>query len=226
MDICDLHSHILPALDHGTDSVDESLRQLALARRFGVSRVFATSHFYPHKDSVDQFLAKREASYRALMTEHHDLPEVMLGAEVLLCPGLDGMPGLESLCLGGTRDVLLELPFNDFSSEYVRTAKSIVSRGYGIILAHAERYDPDHIELMLDIGAKIQLNAPAVAALFRKRAVNEWLAAGAVVAIGSDIHHADPRAYKDFRTAVKRLGKYADFVKESSDEIWERAKSN
>ena len=77
---------------------------------------------------------------------------------------------------------------------------------------------------MLDVGAVIQLNAPAVATLFRKRSVNKWLAAGVVVAIGSDIHHADPRAYKDFRTAVKRLGKYADFVKKSSDEIWEQSK--
>ncbi|MBR7117304.1 MAG: hypothetical protein IKC87_06325 [Clostridia bacterium] len=224
MDICDFHSHILPALDHGTESIDESLKQLALARKFGVSRIFATSHFYPHKDSVEQFIAKREISYRSLMNEHDGLPEVRLGAEVLLCPGLDSMPGLESLCLSGTRHLLLELPFNDFSTEYVKTAKAIVSRGYNVILAHAERYDPDHVDLMLDVGAVIQLNAPAVATLFRKRSVNKWLAAGVVVAIGSDIHHADPRAYKDFRTAVKRLGKYADFVKKSSDEIWEQSK--
>ena len=44
-DVVDFHTHILPGADHGSDSVETTLRQLEFARDAGVKRLIATSHF-------------------------------------------------------------------------------------------------------------------------------------------------------------------------------------
>lgn len=222
MDICDFHSHIMPHADHGCTSVDEALEQLKLARDNGVTRIISTSHFYPHRDSVDSFILKRDRAYASLaerMTA--DMPRIRLAAEVLLCANMDTMPDLERLCIRGTNVILIELPFNDFGSEYVHAVEGMIQNGYRVILAHAECYEPENIEKMLDAGALIQINASALLSIFPKRSVSGWIKRRRVIALGSDIHGADKRAYKYFRRAVKRLGGYAEYIQRKSDEIWE-----
>ena len=148
MDICDFHSHILPSADHGSSSVEESLKQLNLAKRYGVSRIVATSHFYPHRDSVEAFLNRRDAAYSTLVaTMPEGMPEVKLAAEVLLCANLDELPNLCDLCILGTNTLLIELPFNDFGNEYVHAVEGMIDRGYRVILAHAECYDAQNVEI-------------------------------------------------------------------------------
>ena len=117
IDVVDFHAHILPGADHGSDSIETSIKQLKLAAGEGVTRIIATPHFYPHRHTLDKFLEKRAACAKVLLDAcDGTLPEVKLGAEVLLCPGLDKIQGLEKLCLSGTKYLLLELPFSDFRS--------------------------------------------------------------------------------------------------------------
>ena len=56
----DFHAHILPGADHGSDGLETSLRQLALAEEAGVDTIVATPHFYPQSDSFSEFLRRRE----------------------------------------------------------------------------------------------------------------------------------------------------------------------
>lgn len=224
MDICDFHAHILPVADHGSYSVEESLRQLALANKFGVTRVIATSHFYPHKEDVDDFLKRRNRSYAKLNESlNSDYPKVKLGAEVLLFPEIGKLPMLNELCVQGTKTLLLELPFNDFGREYVYAVEGLVADGYNVVLAHAEYYAREHIESLLDIGALLQLNASALVSIFKDKLIESWKSRNKIVAIGSDIHRRDNRAYKNFALARNRLGKYIHVVKEFTDSVWDSA---
>ena len=225
MDICDFHSHIMPGADHGCTSVDEAIAQLRLAKRCGVTRVVSTSHFYPHKDSVSSFLERRDAAYAAIVERGEaDLPEIRLGAEVLLCANMDELPELDKLCINGTKTILVELPFNDFGNEYVRAVEGMVQQGYEVILAHAECYKPQNVEKVLSVGALVQLNASALISFFRKRRVfNSWMQMRRIVALGSDIHGIDKRSYKNFRRACRRLGEYAEYLKLKSDAIWDES---
>ena len=222
MDVCDFHAHILPGADHGSTTVEESLKQLALASKFGVSRIFATSHFYPHTSSVDHFLAKRDGAYKRLCERMPaGSPEIRLGAEVLLCPNLDQIAGFEKLCVSGTKTILIELPFNDFSKEYVTTVQDIISKGYDVVLAHAECYDEETVEAFIEIGAKIQVNASALTTFFKNPVIEDWKDAGYIVAIGSDIPGTGKRAYKLFAKARRRLGDYLSRVKHFTDSVWD-----
>ncbi len=218
----DFHSHILPCMDHGSKSLEESLAQLDLACEYGVDKIIATSHFYPHMHSVEGYLKKRDESY-ALLRENMrpEHPEIKLGAEVLLCQGMEKLDNLEKLCIDGADYILLEIPFNDYDSSLVESVWKIQSKGIArVILAHAERYNPKIIEDFIEIGAKIQLNAHCLTKLFLKSHIASWLKRGLVVALGSDIHGVNDVAYKRFVKAIEKLGPYREAIASESDRIW------
>lgn len=224
IDIPDFHSHNLPCVDHGSDSVAVSLFQLDLAKKQGVNRVVSTPHFYPHQHTVSNFLEIRNRAYSELCaTMSENLPEIKLGAEVLLCSGIDKLEGLRSLCLNGSEYILIELPFFDFRDEYVSTVKRLLKSDYKVILAHADRYHYKNIERLLDAGVDmIQLNASSLCRVFKNKTLYRWIESGLVVALGSDIHGKDVKAYKNFKKASNKLGDWIADIKLKSDEIWNK----
>ena len=227
-DIADFHTHILPGVDHGSRSLDVSLEQLRLASKFGVNRIVATSHFYPHAHRLESFLELRaKAAGELIGAKQADMPEIKLGAEVLLCEGLENLPNIKSLCFSGTNYLLLELPFLDFKDEYCYTIEELLNLGIDVILAHADRYPAENINALIDIGVnKLQLNASALATLMRKKHLYNWIDSGYVVALGSDIHGNDIAAYKKFVAAKQKLSGRLSAIKESSDKIWSDITAN
>ena len=224
-DIADFHSHVIPGADHGSSSTSESLAQLELASSYGIKRIVATSHFYPEYHSVASFLSARDAGYERLLQKMPDgAPEIRLGAEVLICNGIERLPELEKLFIHGTSTLLLELPFADFQQEYCDSVYTLVRNGVDVLLAHADRYDRNDIERLVDNGARIQLNADSLSGFFKKKHLYEWMERGIVVALGSDIHGSDKNAYKRFVTAIDKIGVYAEYIKEESDKIWNNSK--
>ena len=223
VDVIDFHAHVLPCADHGSDSVETSLWQLDQARLNGVSRVIATPHFYPTSHSLDHFLERRNRAYKELLKKKSDdFPEIKLGAEVLACNGIENLDGLEQLCIEGTRCLLLELPFSDFSEDYPLCVTKLRSKGYEVVLAHAERYNPENVNAMVDAGALIQLNAEALCGLFINSSVKNWIQDGTVVALGSDIHMRDRTAYKKMRKAISRFPSLRSSVIEFCEKIWNK----
>ncbi len=221
VDIVDFHAHVLPGADHGSFSVDMSRFQLSSAFSHGVKRIIATPHFYPNEHSVSSFLRSRNAAYERLISRVGiDIPEIRLGAEVMICNGLENMPDLDKLYIHGTSSVLLELPFTDFQFEYVDTVYALVSRGVDVIMAHADRYPVEHIVRMLEVGARLQLNVDSLSKLFVKKHLYGWIEHGCVVAIGSDIHKRDGRIYSKFERIANKLDKINCIIRSESDKIW------
>ena len=204
--ITDFHSHILPGLDHGSSSRETSLWQIKAAKKAGVSRIVATSHFYADSIDVPSFLSLRSQCFaelsEALMP---DDPEILLGAEVLLFENLDRMPLVEKLCIEGTNVFLAELPMNSIDDSIAGTVERLIDKGLDVILAHADRYETHIINVCIDVGAKIQLNAEGLIEYRNRKRCLRWADDGHVYAIGSDIH-GKGKNYELFKKAVKILG--------------------
>ena len=187
----DYHAHVLPGCDHGSDSLETSLAQLRMAHAAGIATVCATPHFYPQREDVESFLERRWRSYSELQPHlAESRVGVMLGAEVLICDGMDHMPGLTMLCREGTRELLLEMPFYDWPKPILRTLYRLLERDdISVVLAHADRYPTTQIEKLGERGVELQLNAESLACHpLRRRCLLGWIKNGWVKYLGSDIH--------------------------------------
>ncbi len=220
----DFHSHILPGADHGSDSVETSLEQLSIISSHGIKRVVATPHFYPMSDSVESFLERRaECAHNLHAAMREGDPEVLLGAEVLICNGIERMEGLRRLTVLGTNCILLEMPMTTWSDTTYETVRAIADMGLDVVMAHIDRYDPRSIEQLMTLDVSAQLNPDPFFSRRGKKFAARWLEEGKVVAVGSDLHMANERAYRDFVGACSSLDGYAEYVQNSMDSLLDGA---
>lgn len=204
----DYHAHVLPGCDHGSDSVETSQKQLAMAATAGIRTVCATPHFYPHKESIESFLHRRGQTAQVLQQHITDgMPAVQLGAEVLICDGMERLDGLSRLCRGETNELLLEMPFYRWPESIWDTLYSLCERqDIKIILAHAERYSPEAIEQLIRDNVPLQLNAECLTRPLHRRRYLNWIKNGSVKYLGSDIHMLG-NGYRDFEKCRRLLKK-------------------
>lgn len=86
--------------------------QIRMPKEAGVQTICATPHFYPHKESVSSFIERRRQTADILWAQiPTNAPRVLLGAEVLICDGMERLKAIHELCLEGTNELLLEMPF-------------------------------------------------------------------------------------------------------------------
>lgn len=210
MDITfDYHSHILPGCDHGSDGIETSLKQIEMAEGAGIKTICATPHFYPHKESVEAFLSRRQRTYEALKERLPDnAPNILLGAEVLICDGMDQLDGLDRLCRQGTNELLLELPFYKWPESVWETVDCLNDRDdIRIVIAHADRYPPEDIERLIGAGIPLQLNVECFKNPLRRKRYISWVKNGYAKYLGSDIHMLGS-GYRDWEKCKKILRKH------------------
>ena len=103
-------------MDDGSDGVDTSLAMLRREAEQGVTAVCATSHYYAKHSSIPAFCERRaEALERLSSVLTEDLPQVLPAAEVAYFPRMEEQD-LTPLCIQGTRTLMLEMSFADWTS--------------------------------------------------------------------------------------------------------------
>ena len=198
----DFHSHLLPCVDDGSTSVQESVALLRLEAEQGVWRVVATPHFYPRHDSLDRFLERRAAAEHALraeMQQQDGLPELSIGAEVSFFPGISESDVAEKLTIDGKNGILIEMPASPWTDAMYRELERLaVRRGLTPIIAHVERYMGRFRtfgipERLAELPVLVQANADS----FLKRSVSarvlRMLERGQIHLLGSDCHDLTTR---------------------------------
>lgn len=217
----DMHSHILPGADHGSESVEMSIAQLRMARDAGIDTILSTSHFYMENDNVEDFLKRRSNCFNVLRSAMpEDLKndiEIILGAEVTLYNGLDRLEGLEKLCIGNTRNILIEMPMVRWNSTVYSTLENIIRlRGLNPIIAHIDRYlEFNTTDKLIDMEVALQVNASAFEKFFISKKVMKLFKYGYAMYLGSDIHLLGEQ-YEQYKKGVKKLSHMIDVITENS----------
>lgn len=211
----DLHTHILPGMDDGAQTVQDALAMLRAEAQQGVDTVALTPHFSIKDETITEFLTRRENASQqlkqALQGQAH--PKLVMGAEVAWTQGMPDWPGLESLCYEGTKILLVELPVTPWTHEMFRQLYSLEGRrGIMPMIAHAERYlrcqEKRSVERLLDMGYPIQVSAEALLHLSMRRKALELLV-GCDALLISDCHdplHRKPNIGKAVKVMEKKLG--------------------
>ena len=195
----DFHTHVLPGVDDGSRSVEESLAMLSAMREQGVKQVVATPHFLANHESVDDFIECRNTACQRLTERTENLPTIHCGAEVRDYDGSSHLPDLKKLRIENSRLLLLEMPFCTWSEYAVKEVCDMAGRGsVTVVLAHIERYmaaqRPQVLYRLLDSGALIQCNASFFISRLTRRRALRMLREGMVHFIGSDSHNMADRA--------------------------------
>ena len=213
MAVIDFHSHILPSVDHGCADIDECKAQLDIIGSNLTDITVATPHFYPHVHKVKSF---NETTNRAVSelkaSKQHAHSKICVGAEVLLCEGLESMDELSSLCIKGTKCMLIELPTHALKNGHFDTIEYMLANSYTVILAHIDRYFkicPNDVDALISMGALAQINADALFQHSSRKRIFKYLEhSECISALGSDLHGSDPASYKHFIKASKVLKEY------------------
>jgi protein-tyrosine phosphatase len=174
--ILDAHTHILPQIDDGAASPEESLL-MTQAVSCDCDVVFLTPHFYPHEQSLDDFLLKR--AHAEKLFSSLSLPDnlkTVVGCEVYLSPLLLKNDDLAGICIGKSRYALVEMPFIKTWNEKLFEIIDVLLYEQKIvpIFAHVERYpffrkNPAVLNALVRKGCLAQLNAEALLSSFWER---------------------------------------------------------
>lgn len=200
--LVDFHSHVLPGIDDGSASVEESMAMLRLEAEQGISHVIATPHFYAQHDAPEKFLRRREEAANMLDSEmegKEGLPSLTLGAEVYFFPGMSDSEILPRLTVGQSRFILVEMPMADWSDRMLRELEHIhMKQGLVPILAHIDRYirplGANRLLQRLDsLPVVIQANASFFLHPTTRGLAVRMLREGRIQLLGSDCHNMTDR---------------------------------
>ena len=196
----DIHTHVLPGVDDGSRSMEDSLEMLAMAADSGVHTLVAT----PHCNIPDEFENFVSPELEELYAQL-DRERKAAGIPVRLCRGMEvfATPELPELLrdgrvwtLNGTRSFLMEFAFQedpDYCREILEQCSAL---GYRPVIAHPERYDflQDDPQIAFEwctSGYALQLNKGSVLGRFGPEAMRTselLLQHGLVACVASDAH--------------------------------------
>ncbi|GAC1316951.1 MAG: tyrosine protein phosphatase [Thermoleophilaceae bacterium] len=190
----DLHFHLLPGLDDGPATVEESVEMAAAAEREGTTTIVATPHVRPDFLIDVSDLGDRVREVEERLRAHSIAIAVCRGAELgHTMVGRLLQHELETIALGppGARWLLVEAPFGGLGDDYTSATDELRDRGFAVVVAHPERaagaLEDGQAALRheLDCGSLLQ--------------VNSWSLAGRH---GGETHEAAERLIKTGRAAV------------------------
>lgn len=202
--IIDIHSHILPGVDDGSDSLETSFRMLEIASENGISQIILTPHNKPaHRNVPPHRIAARMQQLQDELDARQIGIELYPGSELYYRDGLaEELEDGETLTLAGSHYVLTEFsPGAEY--EYIRNGiYSLQMHGYRPILAHAERYrniclKPERAADLEEMGCYIQVNAGSIMGTFgfaARQFTRKLLKQQLVSFIASDAHDTGRRA--------------------------------
>lgn len=195
----DFHSHILPQMDDGSRSIQESLEMLRMSAEQGIQVMAATSHFYAEENTVERFLERRETAWKTLSERMEPgMPKVLLGAEVYYFEGMQRVESLSRLRIEGTNLLLLEMPFSPWSDHMVAEIMAVNRLpDTKVVLAHIDRYlrfqKATVWDTLLENGVLMQVNASFFFNRFSKHKALRMAKKGQIHLLGSDCHNTTSR---------------------------------
>ena len=213
--LVDLHSHILPVIDDGSPDVGTSAAMLRREAEQGVDVVCATSHYYAKHSSIPAFCERRaEALERLSSVLTAELPRVLPAAEVAYFPHMEEQE-LTPLCIQGTRTLMLEMPFSDWTGLQLETVEALVlDCRYDVVLVHPERFcfsksNRHKLEKLAELPIGLQVNAGSLLRWGTRRLALDLLQMAQYPLLGSDCHNltSRPPNLKEGRKVVmQKLG--------------------
>lgn len=190
----DWHSHILPGVDDGIQTMEDSLAVLEYYEKIGISEIWLTPHIMEDMPNTPDELRAR---FQELLEAYQGTIKLNLAAENMLDNLFNERLAANNLLpIGHKGDhLLVETSYYQPPIDFRGILKRIQEIGYIPILAHPERYrymDESDYEYLVHKNVKLQLNIVSLAGGYGKPAQEKaqmLLSKGYYSFFGSDLHH-------------------------------------
>ena len=209
----DIHAHIIPFVDDGARTIDDSIAMIEHEIAIGVDTIIATPHhiFGRYEKSIEEIKKNYQLLVEEVKKRNLNI-NILLGQEIYYSSREDILSLLKEkklLTLDNTNKVLIEFSFTKEPEDLTEIIYNLSVNGYEVIVAHVERYEWMNIDKVIELkseGALIQVNSDAiigVTSLKEKRFVRKLLKNKLVNYIASDTHYFRPSSLDKALKIVK-----------------------
>lgn len=210
----DIHSHVLPEIDDGSRSMDETIAILKEMASIGFHHMVTTPHYitgssYKYNNEKKIGLIKE---VQAKLDEENIEMQLFLGNEVYIDNEiLSLLDRKEIAAINGSKYLLIELPRNGKINDLNDLIFKLRTRDIVPIIAHPERYiclqqDTSLIDEIVEHGALLQVNFESINGKYGKdvkKLADYLLKHKKLHFLASDIHHIDSAFFKNFSSLKK-----------------------
>jgi tyrosine-protein phosphatase YwqE len=194
----DIHSHFIPGIDDGSQSLAQSMELLEAMHALGYRKVITTPHSMAdgYRNPTEVILGGLEKLRAEVARVGLDI-RVEAAAEYYLDHELERKVAAGDVLTFGNKLLLFELPFISEPNMLLQVIFQMQTQGYRPVLAHPERYafwytDFSKYERLKERGVLFQLNLVALSGAYGPQArqiAERLIDAGAYELLGSDCHN-------------------------------------
>ena len=208
----DFHSHILPGIDDGSKSIEQTIRMLKEAKEAGFTKIISTSHYmegYYESDETERIELLNEVQ------KNISGIELYLGNEIYITNNMiDLIQNKQASTINNSKYVLFEFPLSAKSMNDKEVVYRLIENGFVPVIAHPERYsyvqdNPEYIEELAEMGALFQANYGSIIGMYGKKAektLKKLLKNDLIRFFGTDSHRID-QVYTKMPKILKKLHK-------------------
>lgn len=193
----DIHSHLIPSIDDGVKTLDESISIIKEMHSLGYKKIITTPHIMSHRfpNTKESIKEGYEKVKKELIKEDIDII-LEMAAEYYYDEHFIDLIRAKDLLTFGNNYVLFELSYTTKPFGLEQVIHELLSLGYKPVLAHPERYsyyssDLDKYKRLKDLGLFFQINLNSLNSFYGKKPKKaaEYLVDNHLVDfVGSDIH--------------------------------------
>ncbi|MCX2719839.1 tyrosine-protein phosphatase [Lentiprolixibacter aurantiacus] len=222
----DMHNHILPGIDDGAKTVEDSLKLIRGFQELGINRFIATPHimqdYYPNTPAT----IKSSRNLLANQLLANKMIDVVLeaAAEHMLDSNFENLLKEGEVMPVRNKYLLVEMSFYQETRNVETDLAAVFDAGYIPIMAHPERYsylhtDLKNYEVYKRNGVLFQVNLLSLAGQYGKRIqekAKELAEAGYVDFLGSDVHHVQQLdVIKETKLSREELSLYLPLLEQT-----------
>lgn len=173
----DIHSHLIPNVDDGAKSPEETIELIKEAREAGITDIILTPHYIinSYEQNAETLILLKDKLQQIINSENINV-NLHIGMEVYITDNLvEILKQNKILTLAGSKYLLMELPLNTNVQYLDMVIFRLIENNIIPIIAHPERYkfvqeDPSKVRELIDSGCLIQSNIGSILGIYGKKA--------------------------------------------------------